>query len=173
MTFDPFDVGGDAFVIPMHFQSPGAPLGVSLNSMVWRGEQPAIVDTGIAAYREPWLDAVSNVVDLDDVKWIILSHDDVDHTGNLATAMAACPNATVVANWFLCERIAPDVEMDPHRLRWVDHGGTLDIGDRVLAFERPPLFDSPTTRAVFDTRSRVLWAADCFATPVEQPAVHI
>jgi hypothetical protein len=32
--------------------------------------------------------------------------------------------------------------------------------------QRPPLYDSPTTRGLFDTTTGVYWAADCFATPV-------
>jgi len=173
MIQNPVHVSGDAYVVPMHWQPPGAPVGVSLNSMVVRGSQPALIDTGVAAYREGWLRAVSSVVDLDDVRWIILSHDDHDHTGNLEAAMEACPNATVVASWFLTERLSGSIELDPRRLRWLDHGDILDAGDRTFVFERPPLFDSPTTRAVLDTRDRVLWAADCFATPLLQPAVHI
>lgn len=173
MILEPVSAGGDAFVIPMHWHSPGAPVGVSLNAMVLRGAQPALIDTGVAAYRDGWLDAVRSLVDPADVRWIILSHDDHDHTGNLEVAMHEFPNATVVASWFFCERLSGTVEFDPHRLRWVDDGGTLDVGDRVLVFQRPPLYDSPTTRAVFDTRSSVLWAADCFATPLLAPARHI
>jgi flavorubredoxin len=169
----PVHVVGDAYVVPMHWQSEGAPVGVSLNSMIVRGSQPALIDTGVAAYRDGWLDSVSEVVDLDDVRWIVLSHDDHDHTGNLTTAMERCPNATIVANWFLCERLSGSIELGPRRVRWLDHGDTLDAGDRTFVFERPPLYDSPTTRAIFDTRDRMLWAADCFATPLLQPAVHI
>jgi flavorubredoxin len=170
---DTIHVAGDSYVVPMHWQPAGAPVGVPLNTMIVRGSQPALIDTGVAFFRDDWLRAVSNVVDLDDVRWIILSHDDHDHTGNLEAAMAACPNATVVANWFLTERLSGTIELDPRRLRWLDHGDTLDAGDRTFVFERPPLFDSPTTRAVLDSRDRVLWAADCFATPLLQPAVHI
>lgn len=173
MIQTPFHINGDAFVIPMHWHSHGAPVGVSLNAMLIRGSQPALIDTGVAAYRDGWIEAVTSLVDLEDVRWIIISHDDPDHTGNLEFAMQACPNATLVGNWFMTERFSGSVEIDPRRLRWVDHGGTLDIGDRTLVFERPPLYDSPTTRAIFDPRDGVLWASDCFATPLLQPAVTI
>jgi len=33
---------------------------------------------------------------------------------------------------------------------------------------RPPLYDSPTTRGLFDTSTSVYWASDCYATPVER-----
>jgi flavorubredoxin len=54
-------------------------------------------------------------------------------------------------------------------MRWVQGGETLQLADRELVFLRPPLYDNPTTRVVFDTKSKVLWAADLFATPVTGP----
>ena len=84
------------------------------------------------------------------VRWIVLSHDDHDHTGNLEAAVEHFPNATVVASWWMTERLTGSIELDPRRMRWVVSGDTLDIGDRTLVFQRPPIFDSPTTRAVFD-----------------------
>jgi flavorubredoxin len=54
----------------------------------------------------------------------------------------------------------------PHRWRWVGDGEALDAGDRTLLAVRPPLYDSPTTRGLFDPTTGVYWAADCYATPV-------
>ena len=62
--------------------------------MVILGAEPVIVDTGTIANRQQWLEDVFSLVEPEDVRWIFLSHDDVDHTGNLEEAMAACPNAT-------------------------------------------------------------------------------
>ena len=36
---------------------------------------------------------------------------------------------------------------------------------------RPPLYDSPTTRGLFDPVTGVYWASDCFAAPVARPTV--
>src|SRR5690606_36027086 len=35
---------------------------------------------------------------------------------------------------------------------------------------RPPVFDSPTTRGLYDPRTGVYWASDSFATPMLTPA---
>ena len=34
---------------------------------------------------------------------------------------------------------------------------------------RPPIFDSPTTRGLFDPTTGVYWASDSFATPMLAP----
>ena len=55
------------------------------------------------------------------------------------------------------------------RCRWVMDGDSLDIGDRTLQALRPPVFDSPTTRGLFDPTTGVYWAVDTFATPLPDP----
>jgi hypothetical protein len=64
------------------------------------------------------------------------------------------------------ERHTNAFEFPLERCRWMDHGSTLDAGDRQLSLLRPPIYDSPTTRGLFDQHSGVYWAVDSFATPV-------
>ena len=92
----------------------------------------------------------------------VLSHDDHDHIGNLLPVLDMCPDATLVASFAIFQRLAGDVELPIERMRWVDVGESLDVGDRVLSAVRPPMFDSPATRGFFDDRTGVLWAADSF-----------
>ena len=98
------------------------------------------------------------------MKWIYLSHDDVDHTGNLTTVLEMCQNATLVTNWFSVERMAADTILPLDRMRWVNDGESFSVGDRTLTAVLPPVFDSPTTRGLYDAKTGVYWAADAFAT---------
>jgi flavorubredoxin len=139
---------------------------VPINSAVIVGAEPVIVDTGTSLNRHAWTEAVFSLVDPRDVRWVFLSHDDHDHIGNLPEVMAACPNATVVGNWFIGERLAGDLPLPLHRTRWVNHGESFTAGDRELLAHRPPLFDAPTTRGLFDPTTGFYWAADAFAALV-------
>lgn len=151
----------------------GQPLFVYLNSMVIRGEEPMLVDTGTIANRDQWLEDVFSLVAPEDVRWIFLSHDDVDHTGNLDEALSACPNAQLVCNWAMVERHTNCFDFPLPRCRWVMDGESLDIGDRTLLAFRPPVYDSPTTRGLFDPTTGVYWAVDTFATPLPDPQARI
>jgi flavorubredoxin len=144
----------------------GQPLSVYINSMVILGSEPIIVDTGSPRYRDAWIGAVFGLVEPSDVKWVFLSHEDSDHTGNLAQVMTACPNATLVCSWASVERYSNAYDFPLERCRWLNHGERLPAADREIVAWRPPMYDSPTTRGVLDTTSRVYWAADCFASPV-------
>lgn len=172
LRLDPIEIAPDTFLIRSAQPAFGAPLSVNLNSLVIRAAEPVVVDTGPASNREQWLADVTSIVDPADVRWVFLSHDDADHTGNLHEILELCPAATLVTNWAATERMGCEISLPPSRLRWIDDGGALEVGDRVLRAVRPPVYDSPTTRALFDASSGVLWASDAFATPMPAEPVE-
>jgi flavorubredoxin len=167
--FEPTRIAAETFLIHEHQGEGEAPVSVALNSMVIRAAEPVVIDTGMAEYGDQYLEDVFSLVDPADVRWVFISHDDVDHTGSLNRLLAACPNATLVLNWFMVERMGRSLEAPPTRWRWVGDGESLDVGDRVLQAVRPPVFDSPTTRGLFDPTTGVYWASDGFATPMPTP----
>jgi len=169
----PTEVAKDTFVIRQVQPALGQPLFVYINSMVIRGKEPMLVDTGTPANRTQWMEDAFSLVDPEDVQWIFLSHDDVDHTGNLDEAMTACPNAKLVCNWAMVERHTNCFDFPLERCRWIMDGESLDIGDREIRALRPPVYDSPTTRGLFDPTTGVYWAVDTFATPLPDPKLGI
>ncbi|UDY34918.1 MBL fold metallo-hydrolase [Dermatobacter hominis] len=161
---EPYQIAPDTYLIPNLVPAqPGT--FVMANSLVILAEEPVVVDTGAPMHREQWLANVGSVVDLDDVRWVFLSHDDGDHIGNMHPLLDAAPNATVVTNFFSNERAAmePDRAMPLHRQQWLEAGSSFDAGDRRLHLFRPPIFDGPTTRGLYDEVSGVMWAVDSFA----------
>ena len=173
ITVPPTKVAADTYVIHSVQEALGQPLFIYLNSMVILGREPMIVDTGTIANREQWLEDVFSLVQPEDVRWVFISHDDVDHTGNLEQAMEACPNARLVCNWAMVERHTNCFDFPLERCQWVMDGETLDIGDRTLVALRPPVYDSPTTRGLFDPTTGVYWSVDTFATPLLDPAMGV
>jgi len=160
---DAHRIADDTWLIPTFAAEPsGAFFGA--HSLVIRGEQPVIVDTGCSLVREEWLDKTFSIVDPVDVRWVFISHDDHDHIGNLDAVLDLCPNATLVANFSIVARLSGDVELPLERMRWLDQGDTLDVGDRQLHLVRPPMWDSPATRGLYDPTTRMLWAVDSFGT---------
>ena len=164
-------IAPETFLIP-NLAPAGDGLFLPVNSMVIRGEEPVIVDTGAPIHREVWLEKVFSVVEPQDVRWIFLSHDDGDHTGGLLDALELCPRATFVTNFFSVERLALEKPALPlERMRWIEPGGSFDAGDRTLHLFKPPVFDGPTTRGLYDSTTAAMWIVDTF--PCLTPgAVH-
>ena len=167
--FEPTRIAPDTFLIHDHHGEGEAPVTVALNSMVIRAAQPVVVDTGVAENRDQFLADVCSVVEPADIRWVFISHDDIDHTGNVNALMELAPKATLVINWFMAERMGGSLTVSPTRQRWVGDGERFDVGDRTLVAVRPPVFDSPTTRGLYDSKTGVYWASDSFAAPMLQP----
>ena len=167
ITFpDPLRIADGTYLIRPLGQAPGAPVAMHINSLVIQGAEPMIIDTNAKLLREPWAEQVFSLVEPHDVKWIFLSHDDTDHAGNLDMVLEMCPNATLVTSWFATERMAGEMELPIDRQRWVANGESFDAGDRTFVAVRPPTWDSPTTRGLYDTKTGVYWSSDAFGTPV-------
>ena len=109
----PIEIAPETFLIQSTNGEGHAPLFVNVNSMVIRGAEPIIIDTGGRDNRTNWLDDVFSLVEPADVRWITLSHDDADHTGNLDVVLDLCPNATFVSSWFMAERMSVGLVVAP------------------------------------------------------------
>jgi len=163
-TTEPYRIAPDTYLIPtMTPAEPGT--FVMVNSLVILAEEPIIVDTNAPVHRDQWLENVGKVVDFEDVRWIFLSHDDGDHIGNMHDVLDRAPNATIVTNFFSNERafLEPDRAMPLERQVWLNEGSSFDAGDRRLHLFKPPIFDGPTTRGLYDEKTGVMWAVDSFA----------
>lgn len=163
-TVEPQRIADDTYLIPSIVAAePGT--YVYVNSMVILGEEPVVVDTGAPLFRDHWMESVTSIVDPDDVRWVFISHDDGDHVGNLAQLLDLAPHAKVVSNFFTNERVRIERPglLPPERQVWLEAGTSFDAGDRRLHLFRPPIFDGPTTRGLYDERTGVMWSVDSFA----------
>ena len=158
----PFPVAKDTWIIPMTL--PVGETGVlPLNPVLIRGEQPVLADTGPAVLRGEFLDAVFSLIDPVDLRWIFLSHDDRDHAGNLLSMLDRCPAARLVTSPQGLMRLAKEWAFPAARVVVLGEGEHLSIGDRQIVPLRPPLFDSPASRGLYDTRTGVYYGVDSFA----------
>jgi flavorubredoxin len=131
--FQPTRIAPDTFVIHDHHGEGTDPVAVALNAMVIRAAEPVVVDTGMAENQDQYLADVFSLVEPEDIRWIFISHDDVDHTGNLNALAQAAPNATVVVNWFMTQRMGESLDVPLTRQRWLADGEHLDVGDRQMS----------------------------------------
>jgi glyoxylase-like metal-dependent hydrolase (beta-lactamase superfamily II) len=141
-----------------------------VNSYLILGEQPTLIDTGISPGRDDFMSTLRELIDPQDLQWIVLTHADRDHTGALAQVLLEAPNARVVTSFISVGIMGVGTDpIPPERAFLVRDGSTVDIGDRTLVATRPPLFDNPGTLAFFDEKQSMLFSSDCFGAPLETP----
>lgn len=166
----PLEIAPDTFLIRALTASIGG-TWTNLNSMVIRAAQPVIVDTGMVTDREIWFEDVFSLVEPQDVRWIFVTHNDSDHSGNMLEALERCSNARLVTSHGESFRTAASFGVPSDRMHLVNSGETFDAGDRTLHALRPPVYDSPYTRGVFDPTTGVYYASDAFCAPMPETPV--
>ena len=165
----PYQAMPDIEVLPAYF--PIFSMGfLSVNAFVIKAKGPVLVDTGMGIEREGFMKALESIIDPQDLRWVWLTHDDADHTGNLQRVLEAAPSARLVANSLAVLRMSTAWPVPVHRVCRLNSADTLRVGDRSLTAVRPPLFDNPTTIGIYDSKSEAFFSADCFGAIIPSPA---
>lgn len=165
----PLEVASDTFLIRGLTPSL-AGTWTNLNSMVILAKEPIVVDTGIVTHRDIWFEDVFSLLRPEEVRWIFVTHNDSDHSGNMVEALERCPNASIVSSHGESFRTMASFGIPLARIRMVDNSQSFDVGDRTLRAVRPPVYDSPYTRGLLDESTGVYYASDAFCAPMpEQP----
>ena len=159
----------DIEVLPAHFPIPGAGF-LPINAFVIKAKEPVLVDTGMGIDSDDFMKALKSIIDPQDLKWIWLTHDDADHTGNIQKVLAAAPRARLAANSLGVLRMSTVWQVPMQRVHWLNPGDSVSVGDRKLTAVRPPLFDNPTTIGIYDDRSEAFFSADFFGAIIPSPA---
>jgi flavorubredoxin len=163
----PYQVAEETFVIPASLPVPS--IGVlPVNAMVIRGREPMILDTLATVLRDEFLEAAFSLVEPEDVRWIFLSHEDRDHSGSLLETLERCPNAKLITNFLGLGKLGEEFTIPLDRVYLLNDGDSLDIGDRTVTAIRPPLYDSSATRGLWDPKTEVYFAADCFGAVIRE-----
>lgn len=163
-----FQATPDIAVIPSYFPIPKMGF-LAVNSFVIKAKEPVLVDTGMGIESEEFMKALESIIDLQDLRWIWLTHDDADHTGNIKKVLDAAPQAKVAANSLATLRMSTDWPVPMDRVHWLNSGDSIYAGDRKLTAVRPPMFDNPTTIGIFDDKSQAFFSADFFGAIVPEP----
>jgi glyoxylase-like metal-dependent hydrolase (beta-lactamase superfamily II) len=157
----PYQGSSDVHVFPANLSIPGVGV-LPINAFLLMAEEPVLVDTGIGFDSPDFLDAVSSIVPLDQLKWVWLTHDDADHTGSIARVMELAPNARLVTHAMSALRMSSWWDVPLHRVHAIRFGDELNVGDRTLTAVAPPLFDNPMSTGLLDQSTGALFTVDAF-----------
>jgi glyoxylase-like metal-dependent hydrolase (beta-lactamase superfamily II) len=157
----PYQGSSDVHVFPANLSIPGVGV-LPINAFLLMAEEPVLVDTGIGFDSPEFLDAVSSIVPLDEIKWVWLTHDDADHTGSIQRVMDLAPNARLVTHAMSALRMSSWWDVPLHRVHAIRFGDELHVGDRTLTAVAPPLFDNPMSTGLLDQSTGALFTVDAF-----------
>ncbi len=158
----------DTAVLPAYTPVPGYGV-LPVNGFVIHAAEPIVIDTGLAAVSAQFIDALRKEIDLNDLRWIWLTHTDPDHIGALDALLEAAPNARIVTPYLGMGKLGLTRNLAPERYYLLNPGQALNLGDRSLFAVTMPSFDAPETIGAFDGKTNILFSSDCFGAVLPAP----
>jgi flavorubredoxin/flavin reductase (DIM6/NTAB) family NADH-FMN oxidoreductase RutF len=136
--------------------------GTTYNSFLIQGDKTALVDTSHAKFRELYLPQIQELIDLQKLDYLIISHTEPDHSGLVRDILALAPQVTVVGSKVALEFLGNFIHRPYPRLQ-VKQGDTIDLGQgHRLEFISAPNLHWPDTILTWDHGTKILFTCDVF-----------
>ena len=139
------------------------PNGMAYNSYVILDEKIAVMDAVDSRFCDAWLANLQKELGDRQPDYLIVQHMEPDHSGSVAKALAAFPNATVVASakaFAMMKQFFGEEYAD--RRMVVGEGNTLSLGEHTLTFVTAPMVHWPEVLVTYESSEKVLFSADAF-----------
>jgi flavorubredoxin len=160
-------VNQDIYVLSSSYHIPRFGT-IPVNAYVILSQEPVLVDAGLGRDREEFLKAIEKIIDPADIKWIWLTHDDLDHAGNVQQLLQVAPNAKLAMHMLAAFRMNTGWQVPLERVHVLSLDEKIDVGDRKLIPIRPPLYDAPYTIGLFDEKLGALFSVDAFGAVLKR-----
>lgn len=137
------------------------PNGVSYNSYLIDDEKVALIDPVEIGFMDEQLHKIKSVIGDRKVDYLVVNHDEPDHSGALASLLREYPEMTVVGN---AKTFAPlEAFYGPIANKLVvAEGETLCLGARTLQFFTVPMVHWPESMVTFEQSTGILFSNDAF-----------
>jgi len=141
---------------------------IAINSLLLKGKEPVLVDTGIAPLGDAFVAQLEQEIDPAEITWIWISHADVDHIGALQRVLDRAPKAKVVTGYLGMAKLGL-LGFDMSRVQFLEPGAVFEAGGRRLHTVRPLYYDASETMGFYDPAASLLYTVDCFGAVLPAP----
>lgn len=136
--------------------------GSSYNSYLVRDEKTALIDTVWQPYDREFVSRLAEEIDLHKIDYIVMNHNEVDHSGALPELMREIPGTPIY-----CTAKGEAILRGHYHEDWnfvnVRSGDTLSLGSTRLTFMEAPMLHWPDTMfTYYDGDGGVLFSNDGF-----------
>lgn len=121
------------------------------------GDQTLLFDTLTPASRETVVGEVESILEDRSLDYLVVSHPEANHAGNVGTILEAYPSATLVAPGRSTHH---DLFHLGHDSMLVDDGDSIDLGGPSVEFLDPIFYDHSMTTYMRETTTNTLFTVD-------------
>ena len=156
-------VGVDDKTIDLFESQYEVPNGISYNSYVILDEKVALMDTVDSRATEEWLDNLDKALAGRSIDYLVVSHMEPDHAGNIKNLIDRYPEMKIVGNAKTFAMIPQFFDVDiTDRTVSVKEGDALSLGKHTLQFFMAPMVHWPEVMVAYEQSEKILFSADGF-----------
>ncbi|MFP4372507.1 MAG: FprA family A-type flavoprotein [Halanaerobium sp.] len=149
------------------------PDGTSYNSYFIKGEEKnAVIDTVEPDFAQDFLDNLDDL-GVEKIDYIISSHAEQDHSGSLPHLLKKYPEAEILSSRKAKPMLLDLLELEADRIRVVEDGETLDLGDKTLEFIDTPWVHWPETMSTYLQEENILFSCDFFGSHLATSDLYV
>lgn len=151
---------GDLDLFESQYEVPN---GVSYNSYLIIDDKIAVMDTADTKVTEKWLSNLEKALGGRKPDYLVISHLEPDHAGNIRAAAEKYPEMKLVLNSKSAAMIVQFFEIDiEKRGIIVKEGEELNLGRHTLKFIMAPMVHWPEVMVEYEKTEKILFSADGF-----------
>ncbi|MGG7076667.1 FprA family A-type flavoprotein [Clostridium sardiniense] len=140
--------------------------GTTYNSYLLKTEKPTIIDTVDMMFGKSYIDNLSELINLEDIKYIVINHTEPDHSGALGSLAMRAKDATIVCTEPAVYELKEMYRLQNRNFLVVKDGDKLDIGGKTLLFKITPYLHTKETMVTYCIEDKTLFSCDIFSTHV-------
>ncbi|WP_163192913.1 FprA family A-type flavoprotein [Clostridium thermarum] len=140
--------------------------GTTYNSYLLETEKPTLIDTVDIAFGGEFVKKLSNIIDLNTLKYVVINHVEPDHAGALPALMNKAKNAVIVTTEKAKELLNGMFRLHNREYLIIKNGDTLDIGGKTLKFFETPYLHTEETMITYCVEDKILYPCDLFSTHI-------
>lgn len=140
--------------------------GTTYNAYLLKTEKPTVIDTVDMEFGREFVEYLSELIDPNEIQYIVINHTEPDHSGGMAALANRAPNATIVCTGIAVNELKEMYKLHSRNFLVVKDGDTLDIGGKVLKFKETPYLHTAETMITYCVDDKILFPCDIFSTHV-------
>lgn len=156
-----------------NFHGHLTPRHSTYNSYVIMDEDITIVDGAKVELSAEMVSRVKDVTSFDKVKYIVVNHVEMDHSGNLPILKKLAPQAKIITNF--CGKVALEEHYDTTGWEFIliKMGDEISIGKRTLVFYPTPMLHWPDSMVTYVVEDKLLLSNDAFGQHLCENSIYI
>lgn len=146
------------------------------NAYLFSDDRNLLFDTLTQPNGDRVVELIDDLLDGEDLDYLVISHPEANHAGNTFTILEAYPDATLLVPgeaagygsghsaehelYHIAVDTPADVDRVPNEIRYVEPGDSIDLGTHTVEFEAPLFPDHSFTLWMSERTTNTLFTVD-------------